>query len=159
MGALKGLGWRSADPRHRRPFSGRHPCPHRASATHVGSPCRLWCEPVSQAGWMEERSRKGSPHSTTVGTRTSPSPDASGAAAAPVAESVAMDGVRAAHESEQNQLLHALPIEDYSAILPHLTAVRLILKEPLMEADVPIRDVYFPREGVVSFISEQQEHG
>ena len=73
--------------------------------------------------------------------------------------SVEQDGVKAAHGAEQNRLLHALPIDDYKAILPHLTAVRLALKDVLIEPDTPIRDVYFVREGVISFIAEQQEEG
>ncbi len=83
---------------------------------------------------------------------------ASGDGARP-ARSLEQEGVAGAHEAEQNRLLRALPMEDYEAILPHLTPIRLTLKQVLIEANVPIRDVYFVREGVISFIAEQEEHG
>ena len=73
--------------------------------------------------------------------------------------SIEGNGFLDAHGAEQNRLLRALPIEDYEALLPRLVPVRLELKQVLIEPDIPIRDVYFLREGVCSFISEQQEHG
>jgi len=60
------------------------------------------------------------------------------------------EGVASAHEAEQNRLLRALPLEEYARILPLLESERLHLKQVLVEPEVPIRDVYFVREGVIS---------
>jgi CRP-like cAMP-binding protein len=68
-------------------------------------------------------------------------------------------GFAAAHAAEQNRLLAALPLEEYARLLPRLTPVRLGLKQVLVEPDVPIRDVYFPREGVGSMVAVEQEGG
>ena len=55
--------------------------------------------------------------------------------------------------------MRALPLEEYARLLPRLTPVRLHLKDVLVEADVPIRDIYFPREGVGSVLATEQEGG
>jgi CRP-like cAMP-binding protein len=69
------------------------------------------------------------------------------------------EGVAAAHGAEQNRLLRALPREEYARLLPQLIPVRLGLKQVLVEPDVRIRDVYFPREGVSSVVADEQEGG
>jgi CRP-like cAMP-binding protein len=69
------------------------------------------------------------------------------------------EGFASAHAAEQNRLLAALPIEEYTRLLPRLVPVRLGLKQVLVEPDAPIRDVYFPREGVCSIIADEQEGG
>jgi CRP-like cAMP-binding protein len=69
------------------------------------------------------------------------------------------EGFAAAYGAEQNRLLRALPLEEYTRLLPQLTPVRLALKQVLIEPDVPIRDVYFLREGVGSMIADEQEGG
>jgi CRP-like cAMP-binding protein len=73
--------------------------------------------------------------------------------------SVQHEGLAAAHGAEPNRLLRALPLEEYARILPQLTPVRLGLKQVLVEPNVPIRDVYFPREGVSSVVADEQEGG
>ena len=70
-----------------------------------------------------------------------------------------LEGAAAAHESEQNRLLHALPPDDYAWLLPHLSPVRLPLKEVLIEPDVPIPYVWFVRDGVCSIIASKHEGG
>jgi CRP-like cAMP-binding protein len=80
-------------------------------------------------------------------------------APAPAATSDAHEGIVMAHTAEQNRLLRALQLEDYAWLLPQLTPVRLGLKQQLIEANVPIRDVYFVREGVCSMIATEQEGG
>jgi CRP-like cAMP-binding protein len=69
------------------------------------------------------------------------------------------EGFAAAHAAEQNRLLAALPLEEYARLLPRLVPVRLMLKQVLVEPDAPIRDVYFPREGVGSMVAVEQEGG
>ena len=69
------------------------------------------------------------------------------------------EGYVAAHPAEHNRLLRALPLAEYAALLPQLTPVLLGFKETLIEPDVPIGDVYFPRSGVCSMIADEQEGG
>jgi hypothetical protein len=57
------------------------------------------------------------------------------------------DGVAEAHGAEQNRLLAALPLDEYARLLPRLTPVRPHVRDGLVEADVPIRDVWFVRRG------------
>ena len=72
---------------------------------------------------------------------------------------VRREGVAAAHAAEQNRLLRALPLADYEWLLPQLTPARLRLRDVLIEPDVPIRHVWFVREGVASIIATEQEGG
>jgi len=67
------------------------------------------------------------------------------------------DGFAAAHDAEQNRLLRALPRDEYARLLPQLIPVRLGFKQVLVDPDTPIRDVYFPREGVGSVVAVEQE--
>ena len=78
---------------------------------------------------------------------------------ASVAASRRREGAASAHEAESNRLLRALPGDEYERLLPELTAVRLRLRQVLVEPDVPITDVYFVREGVGSMIAVEQEGG
>ena len=76
-----------------------------------------------------------------------------------VAGTVRHEGVALAHASEQNRLLRALPLDEYENLLPHLTSERLGYKQVLIEAEMPITDVYLVREGVASMIASEQEGG
>jgi CRP-like cAMP-binding protein len=69
------------------------------------------------------------------------------------------EGFATAHAAEQNRLLAALSLEEYALLVPRLTPVRLRLKDVLIEPEVPIRDVWFLREGVGSVIAIEQEGG
>jgi CRP-like cAMP-binding protein len=87
--------------------------------------------------------------------RTRPSESYNGHAR--TADGAQAEGFATAHAAEQNRLLRALPPEEYAWLLPQLTPVRLDLKQQLIAANVPIRDVYFVREGVCSMIATEQE--
>jgi len=69
------------------------------------------------------------------------------------------DARESAHASESNQLLRALPPEEYDALLPMLDREHLQLKQTLIEANEPIRNAYFLRAGVCSMLADQQEGG
>lgn len=69
------------------------------------------------------------------------------------------DGIAAAHGAEQNRLLHALPLDEYARLTPQLAVERLGIKQVLIEPNEPIREVYFPRVGVISMIADEQEGG
>ncbi len=86
-------------------------------------------------------------------------PDARDGGADAGLATVMLEGVAAAHAAEQNRLLRRLPLDEYARLLPHLTPVRLSLKQVLVEPDVPIRDVYFFREGVGSMVATEQDGG
>jgi CRP-like cAMP-binding protein len=82
-----------------------------------------------------------------------------GKGASSYGDEVSREGLAAAHDAEQNRLLQALPMEDYSAVFPHLVPVRLAFTDVVVEAATPIQHVYFIREGVASVLAEQQEGG
>jgi hypothetical protein len=90
---------------------------------------------------LERRSRDAadSPHDASFGISTE------------------REGFAAAHGAERNRFLRALPFEEYARLLPRLTPVRLGLKQALVEPETPIRDVYFPRDGVCSILAVEQE--
>jgi CRP-like cAMP-binding protein len=69
------------------------------------------------------------------------------------------EGLAAAHAAEPSRLLRALPLDEYARLLPHLTAVRLVFKQVVLEPDAPIRELWFPRTAVVSVIAVRQEGG
>ncbi|HEX7316299.1 MAG TPA: Crp/Fnr family transcriptional regulator [Pyrinomonadaceae bacterium] len=52
----------------------------------------------------------------------------------------------------RNQLLAALPGEDYGRLLPHLESVPLPFMEVLYEGGRPIKHVYFPDDGLISLL-------
>jgi CRP-like cAMP-binding protein len=74
-------------------------------------------------------------------------------------DEVREEGIAAAYGAEQSRLLRALPLDEYAHLLPRLVPTRLRFKDVLVEPDAPIREVYFPRTGVVSVIADQQEGG
>ncbi|MBW4537508.1 MAG: Crp/Fnr family transcriptional regulator [Myxacorys chilensis ATA2-1-KO14] len=55
--------------------------------------------------------------------------------------------------SPKNQLLAALPDEDYQRILPHLEVVDLPLQKVLYHPGDSIEYVYFPRESIISLVT------
>jgi CRP-like cAMP-binding protein len=56
------------------------------------------------------------------------------------------------HEALSNLLLAALPREDFSLLLPHLTAEPIDRGTVLYEADQDIDQVYFPLSGMLSLV-------
>ena len=108
----------------------------------------------------EDLAPERQPHAPQHAPQQAPLDERSGpgdASAAPPAVSAQQEGFAAAHGAEQNRLLRALPLEEYARLVPQLTPVRLGFKQVLIEPDAPIRDVYFPREGVASIIAVEQE--
>jgi len=73
--------------------------------------------------------------------------------------SIRAEGAAAAHAAERNRLLRALPLADYTWLLPQLTPARLRLRQVLIEPDAPISHVWFMREGVASIIATEHEGG
>ena len=59
---------------------------------------------------------------------------------------------RKIHVPGENRLLVALPSDDYARLLPHLEKASLPLREILYEANGPIAHVFFPLDGVVSLV-------
>jgi CRP-like cAMP-binding protein len=59
---------------------------------------------------------------------------------------------RKIHVPGENRLLAALPSDDYDRLLPHLEKVSLSLRDILYEANGPITHVFFPLNGVVSLV-------
>ncbi len=53
----------------------------------------------------------------------------------------------------QNQLLSALPKEEYQLLLPHLEFVDLALKQIIIAPNQPIEYVYFPTDGIISLVN------
>ncbi|MGL5942995.1 MAG: Crp/Fnr family transcriptional regulator [Waterburya sp.] len=60
-------------------------------------------------------------------------------------------------EPISNQILLALPQQEYQSFREELEPVKLSLNEILLEANQKIESVYFPTKGVVSLISEMQD--
>ena len=52
-----------------------------------------------------------------------------------------------------NQLLSALPLEEYQRLLPHLEPISLNIGTILYEPNKLIRDVYFPNRAMISLVS------
>jgi CRP-like cAMP-binding protein len=50
-------------------------------------------------------------------------------------------------------MLCALSAADYARLAPHLSPTRLALRRALEDANKPIRQVYFPEEGIVSVVA------
>jgi CRP-like cAMP-binding protein len=53
----------------------------------------------------------------------------------------------------QNQLLSAIPTEEYKRLLPHLETVALTLKQIIYAPNEPIEYVYFPKSGMISLVN------
>lgn len=56
-----------------------------------------------------------------------------------------------------NQLLSALPLEEYQRLLPHLEPISLTLGKVLYEPGKPITEVYFPNEAMLSLVSRMTD--
>jgi CRP-like cAMP-binding protein len=56
------------------------------------------------------------------------------------------------HDPRRNQLLAALPQEDFERVQPHLNLIELPLGEALYEANSVLRHVYFPTDSIVSLL-------
>lgn len=56
-----------------------------------------------------------------------------------------------------NRLLAALPINEYTRLLPKLEEVSLIYGETIYERDDVIRYIYFPKSGMISLITQVAE--
>ena len=57
------------------------------------------------------------------------------------------------HGAEQNQLLRALPPDEYARLVQHLESVELSAKLVLWRPEAPIHSVYFPRTAVMSLLT------
>lgn len=63
------------------------------------------------------------------------------------------------HKLIQNQLLSALPKEEYKRLLPHLELVSLPLKQIIYAPNELIEYVYFPTDGVISLVNIGEDGG
>jgi CRP-like cAMP-binding protein len=61
-------------------------------------------------------------------------------------------GMSALHRPQENQLLAALPPEEFGRLLPHLELVTMPLGEVLYESGNRLRHVYFPTTSIVSLL-------
>ncbi len=57
----------------------------------------------------------------------------------------------------ENQLLAALPTEEYKRLLPNLELVSLNFKQIIYAPDEPIEYVYFPNSGVISLVNVTED--
>lgn len=57
-----------------------------------------------------------------------------------------------------NQLLSALPLEEYQRLAPHLEDIPLTLGKVLYEPGKSIRSVYFPNEAMLSLVSVMRDN-
>jgi CRP-like cAMP-binding protein len=57
----------------------------------------------------------------------------------------------------RNNLLAALPPDDFARLAPALLPVRLDLKQTLHEPEQPIEAAYFPESGMVSLIARLED--
>jgi len=60
-------------------------------------------------------------------------------------------------ESKQNQILGALPREDYERLLPHLELVQMPLGWTVSESDDHVDYVHYPITGIISLIHELED--
>lgn len=61
------------------------------------------------------------------------------------------------NRSTNNQIINALPEEDYLRLLPDLETVKLSHGEFLFREDNAITHVYFPSDAMVSIVSNTEE--
>ncbi len=61
------------------------------------------------------------------------------------------------HLPRENQLLAALPVEEYQRLIPHLEFVLLSNQEILYEIGESIEYVYFPCQGLISYVSLMED--
>ena len=57
----------------------------------------------------------------------------------------------------ENQLLAALPSDEYRRLAPYLERVSLSFEQVLYEEGEPIEYVYFPHQAIVSLVSTMQD--
>lgn len=55
-----------------------------------------------------------------------------------------------AQDRERNRILRALPLDEYSHLLPHLEPCRVDALQILVDAGEPVQHVYFPETAIVS---------
>ena len=56
------------------------------------------------------------------------------------------------HDPRQNNLLAALPVDEYAHIFPNLELVPMPLGETVCEPGIPMHHVYFPTNAIVSLL-------
>lgn len=56
------------------------------------------------------------------------------------------------HDARRNQLLQALPLEEFERLRPMLRLVQMKLGEVLYESGAPMNNVYFPTTAIVSLL-------
>lgn len=61
------------------------------------------------------------------------------------------------HDHLQNQLLAALPPDEYARVGPHLELAEITLGEALAEPDRRMEDVYFPSTSIVSLLCVMED--
>jgi len=61
------------------------------------------------------------------------------------------------HNPKQNQLLAALPDEDFERILPHLEFISMPFDMTVCEADTQMNHVYFLSSSIVSLLYETRD--
>jgi CRP-like cAMP-binding protein len=59
-----------------------------------------------------------------------------------------------APSSTSNQLLSALTPADWDSVVPHLTRVPTVLRQPFERAHKPIEFIYFPESGLASIVAQ-----
>jgi CRP-like cAMP-binding protein len=82
------------------------------------------------------------------------SPDASGRGGEHAHPAPNARRLEEAQRRERNQVLRALPPDEYAWLSPHLKPVRLKVRDVLAEANQPFRHVYFIESGVVSVVNQ-----
>jgi CRP-like cAMP-binding protein len=59
----------------------------------------------------------------------------------------------------RNQLLSAIPREEYDRLLPHLETINLTSKKIIYTPLEPIKYVYFPNSGIISLVNLTEDGG
>jgi CRP-like cAMP-binding protein len=54
----------------------------------------------------------------------------------------------------KNEILLALPPEEYERLSPHMEYVQLSHGQVLIEHGEPIRDMYFPNDALISLVTQ-----
>jgi CRP-like cAMP-binding protein len=63
------------------------------------------------------------------------------------------------HVMETNLLLRTLPVEEYAVLIPRMTRLGMNVRMLLVAPRQPIDEIYFPRLGVCSMLSDEMEAG
>jgi CRP-like cAMP-binding protein len=56
-------------------------------------------------------------------------------------------------KTPNNHMLETLAAEDFARLAPHLTATRLAVRRELEDAHKPIKQIFFPEDGIVSVVA------